>query len=653
MNISPVNLNLANWELPSEPDSVISADVNTDAQPDSTSSADVGLQRMGLFGIPGLSIPGIPNIPGIPSLPGLVDDTINTIAPIPGGWPIQVDKPGRDWTMPIPPWLDNPVHGRKPIPVDPVPEPVPTDPSPSQPTRQYVWQGKHFEPDTQAGRELNDGLPVTTSKTVDGKSIKTVPYTVESEHPITQAVITKQTTYGDGNEITDKQIVIDTTANTQYQGYDCEYAEYISKADSVQISLDPTASSSTDVVKLVCTVNGEVFKLEVPKDQSLTIRTGGGNDTIKVDSDVKVNCVLEGGDDNDTITGGGGNNTIEGGTGDDILNGGAGGDYISGGKGNDRIEGGDGNNVLYGGTGDDKVFGGAGNDYIEGGSGNDDVRGYDGDDILSGGTGDNAIGAGNGKDVVYSNNGVDTISNMSGQDKVFRQGNQDDPKCRLVNPPEQGNAETIVNYVPANELGKSAITVEGSDDFKEKVNSDLEMLRCSSAGTKMLEHIDQAYTASKGFFHPGHTITIKELQNEENAFASRASGDSAYLKTNGQAGSGTNAEIFVNPRFLGPFPNSALIMYHEMGHAYNFISGTTQPGEYKGGNRSGDLIADQRDIDNKVGNSERQEVGLPSDGVEHDWGDGRGRSRDMPYELTENGLRTEFKLDLRPSYALP
>jgi ELWxxDGT repeat protein len=57
-------------------------------------------------------------------------------------------------------------------------------------------------------------------------------------------------------------------------------------------------------------------------DSYINIATGGGNDTIIIDSDVKVPVKIDGGAGNDTITGGGGHDTLIGGAGTDVINGG-------------------------------------------------------------------------------------------------------------------------------------------------------------------------------------------------------------------------------------------------------------------------------------------------------------------------------------------
>ena len=76
---------------------------------------------------------------------------------------------------------------------------------------------------------------------------------------------------------------------------------------------------------------------------------GGGNDTITVNSAIRLAALLDGGDGNDNLKGGAGN---------DILYGGAGNDLLHGGNGDDRLYGGDGNDILHGESGKNILLGG-------------------------------------------------------------------------------------------------------------------------------------------------------------------------------------------------------------------------------------------------------------------------------------------------------
>jgi hypothetical protein len=82
-----------------------------------------------------------------------------------------------------------------------------------------------------------------------------------------------------------------------------------------------------------------------------------------------------------------------------------------------------------------------------------------------------------------------------------------------------------------------------------------------------------------------------------------------------------------------------------MSHAFNGVTGTFMQGNYDGGAQG------EQHPDFGLVNVERQAVGLPSSHPEFDFGNGRVTNSN-PYPLTENGIREEMGLDLRPSYML-
>jgi hypothetical protein len=77
----------------------------------------------------------------------------------------------------------------------------------------------------------------------------------------------------------------------------------------------------------------------------------GGDDSIKLNSQMTVSAQLHGGDGNDTFSGGGGSTIALGGAGNDRLKGGRGKSVLIGGGGLDRLTGGgQGGDILIGGT---------------------------------------------------------------------------------------------------------------------------------------------------------------------------------------------------------------------------------------------------------------------------------------------------------------
>jgi len=312
----------------------------------------------------------------------------------------------------------------------------------------------------------------------------------------------------------------------------------------------------------------------------LTIAGGEGNDTIAVDAGVGNSIRLAGDGGNDYLQGGGGNDTIDGGTGIDTAYG------LSG---NDTIRGGDGRDYLDGGRGDDQVFGEGGNDAVIGGRGEDSLDGGEGDDVLAGGE------------------GKDRHTGGAGSDRTYR---QDDDSTDLT-------AEDKDKIVALREGAGQSLAVEGSDSFKERVESDLDALRSTTWGQGMLSELDNS----------DHTTTIKERLRGPNSedgstFPMPGGVDPTiyYNTTRTYTGDGSH-DSQQRPAVVG--------LGHELSHAYNDVKGNVPVHETDG----------ER-------NYERVAVGLP---VDHDDDPFTPRiERVNPY--TENDLRDELGVPRRTRY---
>ena len=376
-------------------------------------------------------------------------------------------------------------------------------------------------------------------------------------------------------------------------------------------------------------VNGEEYDVTLAQGQQLTVRTGDGNDNIEIDSSVSVNFIIEAGAGEDTIQGGGGNDRIDAGEGNDIVNAGNGFNYVFGGSGDDSITGGDESNTLYGGDGNDSIVGGKGDDYIEGGKGADTIIATGGKNVLSGGLGDDDITASGNGDRIYTGGGTNNVGNIGVDGLVYSAGVGD----KLVG---NGTADpNVINVVLNSDLGLKGVKIEGSDAFVQRVEADIEMLRASPNGQQMLAEFDAA--AAKG-----NVVTITELQNVDNGYAQSVIGSDIH---NGQPGNSGPVHISYNPAFAIPeLPVPAVTLYHEMSHSYNGVNGTFLPGTYNG--------PDIADRNAGVPNAERQAVGLDTTADPYDFGDGSGPITHNPYALTENGMREEMGLELRPAYAI-
>ncbi|MGN0063052.1 MAG: M91 family zinc metallopeptidase [Nocardioides sp.] len=379
--------------------------------------------------------------------------------------------------------------------------------------------------------------------------------------------------------------------------------------DTITVTVDAAGNR-------VVTVNGVAHT--IPAGQELVVRGGRGSDTVTVPTGNSVHLTLSGGDGLDRIHGGDGDERILGGRGDDEIDAGAGDDrvrgdaghdYLNGQRGNDELFGGDGRDTLYGLEGNDALVGGAEQDYLEGGTGNDVLSGGAGNDIGSGGDGDDRINGGAGDDVSYAGRGADSTSGGSGTDTAHD---------------EAADASSGVERAVTVEVGDGVggIRIEGSPDFVQRVEADLQMLAASPRGQEMIENL-QGHVATGP-----DTLTIREYHNPADPDNSTASTD------------GTNSVINYNTRldnFGGAPP--VVVVYHELAHVYDYMNGTFDSTPYAGSDTN----------DTGIRQGERQATGLP---IDHDHRPGTPEviDPDHDYGLTENGLRDELGLPNRDHY---
>lgn len=395
--------------------------------------------------------------------------------------------------------------------------------------------------------------------------------------------------------------------------------ESTAKNDKIGIVQDPKTGDIT------VTVNGEKQTFSGKEKDNLVIRAGGGDDVITVDRNVTVKLVLEGGDGNDTITGGSGN---------DEINGGKGRDFINGTGGNDKLIGGDGNDVIYGGDGNDEIQGNAGDDYLEGSKGNDNILGGAGKDVVSGGIGDDTLDGGTDNDVLYAGQGKDNIKGGAGNNRIFAEKGDTTEKSDAKNK----TFNTVVTVDLSKVVG-TKIVVEGSDEFKEIVEADLEMFRSSQVGRGMLTALDKT----------GQTITIRQTSGGDSAtFVDRdvpGKPQPWYDEKTGKKGSSVEGMVNYNPQMINfgttQFQPSVKL-FHELGHNYDYTHGTLRTGTYSG---------NDTEDSGSVNVRERVATGLP---IDHDNDPKTAEIIDPlhPKEYTENGLREEMGLPKREHYSI-
>lgn len=378
--------------------------------------------------------------------------------------------------------------------------------------------------------------------------------------------------------------------------------------------------------KLSVGINGRKFEIALTENetkvegkpwenrlvQEFAVRSGDGNDTIVARPDVRANMDVDAGAGNDTVVTGAGFDRVKGGSGDDAITTGDNPDYVDAGDGKDTVDAGKGDDTVYGGNGDDVLLGGGGRDFLNGGRGSDTLEGGADDDILFGGASNNRLLGGAGDDRFYGA-AERNILDKDGGDVVYA--------------PQQD---------AGGKLGGS-IRIAGTPEFKQRVEDDLEFMRSSPKGRQMLAAFDEAA-------RNGNVLTIEE--NRTNAGMTTPGDDAStdLKQRNGVVTNnrGTDVTIGYNPSVNYQGYTPALVLYHEMSHAYNMVNGTRQSGVY---GKSGK--------DRSTENSELQAVGIENSGKRYDFdNDPRtGKTTANPEALTENGLRREFGLPDRGPYS--
>jgi uncharacterized delta-60 repeat protein len=133
-------------------------------------------------------------------------------------------------------------------------------------------------------------------------------------------------------------------------------------------------------------------------------------------SDLPVDRLATGSENNDHLAGGRGNDLFRAGAGNDTVWGGYGNDTIDGENGNDTLLGETGADQLYGANGDDLLLSGRGLDYLHGGYGNDTLLGGEDDDLLIGDVGSDSLAGDDGNDILYGGDGADILQGNVGDD---------------------------------------------------------------------------------------------------------------------------------------------------------------------------------------------------------------------------------------------
>ncbi len=399
---------------------------------------------------------------------------------------------------------------------------------------------------------------------------------------------------------------------------------------------------------LIAQINGKAYEIPLYENQGsfqkMEINTRGGDDQVFIADDVMLPVSVRLGDGNDRFKAGGGRTSVYGGAGNDILTLGRGVGYAEGNDGNDSIVAGAGYSVMYGGNGHDKLLGGNGSSYMDGGSGKDLLVGGSGHNVMHGGKDGDVLIGGRGRNTLYGGRGCDTIISVSDADSIYA-------KDRDAINRTSGSEFTKVS--PSN-LGNRAFNVEGSAEFKQRFNDDVEFLQNSPTGQKMLGALDKTPAP----------INVVENPEGEGAFYDYGrkgvdKGDArqepphdwahGYINNGVPGAPADDATIRYDRSFVVEEHNRPPIipLFHEMGHAYNGVNGTALPGETFVGPDHTDPSRPQFES-----NRELQAVGRPTSARPFDFDNDPSTppTNTNPSWATENGLAAELRTSLRKRY---
>ncbi|QXC63156.1 hypothetical protein KSP35_10430 [Aquihabitans sp. G128] len=454
-------------------------------------------------------------------------------------------------------------------------------------------------------------------------------------------------------------------------GYVAFVGQYDPASDAIVYEQVPITAAQARGLTIRVGAGNDV--VEVPADQDLRITTwtGSGDDLVGDSSGNPLVGVGGGGDERIFL--GDGNDVAYGGAGDDAIYGGDGTDVVDGQDGDDLLVGGDGTDQGYGGRGDDHLSGGRDDDSLEGGSGDDHLEGSDGNDILSGGRGQDTMLGQTGDDVLMGGRDADQADGGVGTDRIVKE--QDEVSH---------GGEDVVNLELTGEPGSYAIEIVQpawmSDGefaaWQERIDSDLELLRTTESGRAGLAALDQASRDSDSGWNPfdrDKKIRIFPYGDDEGAFTLDPDGkgpkpERGYRTSDWLTGNTQPQPSYASPPG-GALPDDSLVNYadhrnglytgsqppatvlfHELSHTYDQISGGTPDGTFV----EEVVDADGNVIDTREYNrAELNSVGFDVDGDgDIDTFDSDG-GRHHPTELTENAILDELGLPAREAYGWP
>lgn len=398
---------------------------------------------------------------------------------------------------------------------------------------------------------------------------------------------------------------------------------------------------------LLIDLNKERYRVKpASTKQIIELHTRYGNDTVYIADTFKNPFHIETGVGNDTVVTNAQHTTVLTGDGNDIVMTGAGDNYVNTGDGDDIVNAtGASSTVAYLGKGTDSFRGGAGTSFVNAGEGDDVVVGGQGHNILYGNDGDDVLTAGSGSNVIYTGKGENVLDGIKDSDTIFAEGTPHyitdeiiDGRWTTTKSPALAN--TYVMTVSSSPLSESGLIIQGSETFIERVQDDLKLLLGSANGQKLIAEL------SKSIHKSQKPITIAELKHVNNGLYIPNLGDGRSYIQVGQAGlPDFGGTVYYNPTFSTPHAIPLTALYHELCHAYNFVTGTQFLGASPDGH-SGVKQAPQ------VNNIELQAVGLPCAVKPFDFDKDPATPplTTNPKPYSENGMREELGLPLRKTY---
>lgn len=334
--------------------------------------------------------------------------------------------------------------------------------------------------------------------------------------------------------------------------------------------------------------DGFRYELPLAGDDILHIRTGPGDDRVQVATDVINQIVLETGAGDDIIQ-------VQG-----LGTAGAqaiGRVVIDAGPGNDLIETtGLQQAEIDAGAGNDTVYSGAAHAIVHAGEGEDAIKVVEGRAVIEALYGHNRLTTGMLDDRLYAD--ASTIT------------------------PEDGFTAPVLHDLADTDLPAAYLRtflVQGDAHYIEKVHRQLNMLRASPTASVLLADL-VARNAR---------VVISPIEALDNAYADHEPGQGDPRIRGGNRGARVlNCSIGYNPLAQRPDTPSLVMLYHELCHVWNFVTGS---------------VTDE---------PERQVVGLEAgpQGFDYDDDPTTPPSLSNPFPFNENALRLELGLPARQTY---